>query len=515
MQENNQANNKRLARNTIVLYFRTIIVMLVSLYTSRVILAELGVEDFGIYNVVGGVIAMFSVVSGSISNAISRFITYELGKGNSERLKEVFCTSVNIQVGIGLLVVMLGETIGLWFLNVHMNIPEGRTLAANWVLQCSLLAFVINLLSIPYNACIIAHERMTAFAYIGILDVVMKLLVVLILPFVLVDKLIVYSLLIVLVAIIVRIIYAVYCTRNFTECRYCFIYNKALLRQMAGFSGWQFLTNTCWIVNTQGVNVLSNIYFGVTVNAARGIAHQVEGAVLQFVGNFMTALNPQLVKSYAQGDQERFFKLICRGAKFSYYLLLLMALPVLFETEFLLGLWLKEVPEYSVLFVRLSIIAALSNMLGNTSVAACMATGDLKRYTIIISAVGYTVFPLTWIVFKCGYGPEYAYIVFIFIYFIIIFVRLYVMKGLINFPPMLYIQKVLVPIIPVTAMAVLIPSILNIYYEYNSFLQFVIISIGCVCSSIFSIYLIGLSVKERRFIATKSLNLIKSKFRKQ
>jgi len=506
---NHSDNNKRLAKNTIVLYIRTIVLMLVSLYTSRVVLDVLGVDDYGIYNVVGGAIAMFSVVSGSISNAISRFITFELGKGDLKKLKEVFVSSVNIQIGISVIVFLLGETFGLWFLNTYMNIPVERLPAANWVLHCSLLAFVINLLSLPYNSCIIAHEHMTAFAYIGILDAALRLIVVLILPIFSVDKLMIYSVLIVLAALLVRIVYTIYCKLHFPECEYYLSYNKSLICEMAGFSGWQFLTNTCWIVNTQGINVLSNIFFGVRINAARGVAAQVEGAVMTFVNNFMTAINPQLVKSYAQHDTERFFSLICRGAKFSYFMLLLIALPIIMETEFILGIWLKQVPDFSVLFVRLSIIAAIMNMLGNTGVAACMATGDLKRYSIIISAVGYTVFPITWITFYLGMPAESAYVIFIIIYLLIIFVRLYVMKGLLNFPPMMYIRKVLLVIMPVSLVAVILPY-LSLYVMDDSLIRFLIVTMLCVVSTSVAAYLIGLTSNEKKFFVSYILKKFSS-----
>jgi len=507
MSQDSQVNNKRLAKNTIVLYIRTIVLMLVSLYTSRVVLDVLGVDDYGIYNVVGGAIAMFSVVSGSISNAISRFITFELGKGDFAKLKEVFVSSVNIQIGLSALVLLLGETLGLWFLNTYMNIPAERLSAANWVLHCSLLAFVINLLSLPYNSCIIAHEHMTAFAYIGILDAVLRLTVVLVLPLFTTDKLIVYSVLIVLVALIVRIVYTLYCKSHFSECEYHLSYNKSLVREMAGFSGWQFLTNTCWIVNTQGLNILSNIFFGVRINAARGVAAQVEGAVMTFVNNFMTAINPQLVKSYAQHDTERFFSLICRGAKFSYFMLLLIALPIIMETEFILGLWLKLVPDYAVLFVRLSIFAAIMNMLGNTCVAACMATGDIKRYSIIISAVGYTVFPFTWLAFYLGMPAASAYVIFIIIYFMVIFVRLYVMKGLLNFPPMMYVKKVLVVIIPVSLTSVILPY-LGLSVMEDSLIRFLLVSVLCIVSTLGAVYLIGLTSNEKKFLVSYVLKKI-------
>lgn len=499
MQQEKTVDNKRLAKNTVVLYVRTIILMLVSLYTSRVILDVLGVDNYGIYNVVGGAIMMFSVVSGSISNAISRFITFELGRGESKRLKEVFISSVNIQIGISIVVLILGETFGLWFLNTYMNIPEGRLTAANCVLHCSLIAFVINLLSIPYNACIIAHEKMTAFAYIGILDALLKLLVVLVLPFFLHDKLIVYSLLIVIVALIIRIVYIIYCSRHFDECHYHYSFNRVIIREMAGFSGWQFLTNTCWILNTQGLNILSNIFFGVTINAARGIATQVDGAVMQFVNNFTTAINPQLVKSYAQRDTDRFFSLICRGTKFSYYMLLLIALPIILEADFVLGVWLKYPPAYSVLFVKLAIIASMVNMLGNTGVTACMATGNIRHYTLVISSLGAMVLPLTWIAFLLGFPAEMAYIVFTIIYLILIFVRLHIMRGLIGFPPKMFIKNVLLTIIPVTLLTTIIPALIH-YNMSNGVIRFILVFFTAVVGILFFVYFIGLTTLEKTMI---------------
>lgn len=503
------SSNKRLAKNTVVLYMRTIVLMLVALYTSRVILDVLGVDDYGIYDVVGGAIAMFGVVSGSIANAISRFITFELGKGDPQKLKKVFITSVNIQITIGVVVLFLGETVGLWFLNTYMNIPDGRMPAANWVLHCSILAFVINLLSIPYNACIIAHEKMTAYAYIGILDAVLRLAIVLILPLFHFDKLIVYSILVVIEALLIRIIYAIYCNQRFRECKYSFSINYPLMKEMAGFSGWQFLSNTCWIVSNQGINLLTNLFFGVSINAARGIASQVSSAIMQFVNNFMTALNPQLVKSYAKGENERFFDLICRGAKFSFFLMLFFALPILIETNYVLGLWLRVVPDNTVIFVRLSIIAAVTNMVGNTCVAACVATGDLKKYALIISSIGYSVFPLTWLAFLFGYKAEVAYVIFIIIYFIIIFARLYVMKGLIGFPPFLFVHKVLFPILLVATLSLLLPILFTSLFDREGFLRFILVTIICSLSVALSVFIIGLDKNETNVV----LNTIKNKIK--
>lgn len=500
---NTSENNKRIAKNTLLLYFRTLLIMAITLYTSRVILNALGVEDYGIYNVVGGVVAMFSLISGSLSNAISRFITFELGRGDIEKLNTIFSTSVNIQIGISVIVLLLGVLIGGWFLNAKMNIPLDRMIAANWVLYCSLLMFCINLISLPYNACIIAHERMAAFAYVSILDATLRLLVcylITVSPF---DKLISYAVLLVIVALIVRMVYGIYCNRHFEECHYRFVYDRSLLKQMGSFAGWQFLTNCCWMFNTQGVNILINMFFGVTLNAARGVATQVDSAIQQFVNNFMTAVNPQITKDYASGQIKEMFMLVCRGAKFSYFLLLLFAVPVIFEADYILKLWLKNVPEYAVVFLRLTIIGSMVNMLGGTGLTACMATGKIKRYSIWISSVGVLVFPLTWIAFEFGLPVESTYIVFIMVYIGVNVVKLYIMKGLLHFPPVLFVRKVVVPMLIVTPVAVILPLIVANSFE-QSFLRLCLTVIVSLISSSTTIFLIGLTGGERKAVVKKA-----------
>lgn len=499
----NAANNKRIAKNTLLLYFRTLFIMAITLYTSRVILNALGVEDYGIYNVVGGVVAMFSLLSGSLSNAISRFITFELGRGDIKRLSVIFSTSVNIQLGLSLLIMILGAAIGGWFLNTRMNIPEGRMMAANWVLYCSLLMFCVNLVSIPYNACIIAHERMAAFAYVSILEASLKLLIcylIVISPF---DKLISYAILLVIVALIIRFVYGFYCSRHFEECRYRPVYDRSLLKQMGSFAGWQFLSNGCWLFNTQGVNILINMFFGVALNAARGVATQVDGAMQQFVNNFMTAVNPQITKDYAAGRIKEMFTLVCRGAKFSYFLLMLFAIPVMLETEYVLTLWLKTVPDHTVTFLRLTIIGSMLNMLGGTGLTACMATGNIKRYSIWISSVGVLVFPLTWIAFECGLPVESTYIVFIMVYIGVTVVRLYIMKGLLHFPPAMFVRKVIIPMLIVTLVAVILPLIVANSFE-QSFLRLCLTVVVSLISSSITIFLIGLTDGERKAVVKKA-----------
>lgn len=492
----NTIENRRIAKNTILLYFRTIIVMFVSLYTSRVILKVLGVEDYGVYNAVGGFVAMFSIISGSLSNAISRYITVGIGKGDATELQRIFSTSVSIQIIISFLVVLVCELFGVWFLNFKMDIPNERMIAANWVLQCSLIVFVVNLISIPYNACIIAHEHMSALALISILEAVLKLTVVLLISFSSVDKLIIYSVLLAVVAIIVRIIYGIYCKSHFKEVHYGFLYDKSLFKEMMGFSGWNFFSNTASILNTQGLNLLINLFYGVLLNAARGIAAQVESAVMAFVYNFSSAINPQITKSYAVGNKERLHFLICKGAKFTFFLTLLFSLPVLIETNYLLKIWLGHVPDFSVLFTRLALIGALVSNLGNTSYVACLATGKIKKYSIYITSVASSVFFLTWFFYGIGFHPATPYIVFILVYCVVLFVRLYLMKEMLDFPIMLFVRQVIYKIIPPSVLSIILPLLLQMNMA-QSLLRCLCVCTLCIVSSSVIIYALGLSCGEK------------------
>lgn len=311
--------NKRIAKNTLLLYVRMLFSMLISLYTSRVILQTLGVKDYGIYNVVGGVVTMFSILSGSLSAAISRFITYELGKGDTKKLSTIFSSVVNIQIGLSLIIVLLAETIGLWFLNVKMNIPADRMYASNWVYQLSILTFVLGLISVPYSAVIVAYERMSTFAYIGIFETTAKLVVVYMLLLFTCDKLILFATLMAMIALIIRFIYGVYCKRHFEECNYKFVYDNTLFKKMFSFAGWNFLGAGSALLMSQGVNILMNMFFGVTLNVARGIANQVDNAVQQFVNNFTTAINPQITKSYATDNLSYMHQLVSVGSKYSFF----------------------------------------------------------------------------------------------------------------------------------------------------------------------------------------------------
>ncbi len=505
-----QIDNKRIAKNTIMLFIRTLFVMFISLYTSRVILEALGVEDYGIYQVVGGMVMMFSIISSSLSTAISRFITFEIGSGDKERLKKIFSTSITIQIVIALIVTLLVEVIGIWFMDTEMQIPAERMNAARWVLHCSVLTFCINLLSVPYNACIIAHEHMSAFAYISILEAVIKLAICYAIMVSPIDKLIFYAILMLLLAVAIRIIYAVYCHRKFEESRAKNGFDKSIFKEMIGFSGWSFFNNSAFILNNQGINMLMNVYFGVVVNAARGIAVQVENSVLQFVNSFTTAINPQITKSYANGDLQGMHKLVCRGARFSYFMILFIALPIIIEAEQILCMWLVEVPEHAVAFVQLSLIMGMCDCIGNTGYTACIATGKLKKYSLIITSIACLEFPLAWGFFATGAAPEYAYITYIAVKTTILFVRMFLLKNLVELKISMYVNQVLIPITLTTIVAIIIPFVAHttITPGILRFSATTVLSIICVSASVLYI---GMSRDERSIVLKKCKSII-SKF---
>ena len=499
-------NNKRIAKNTLLLYFRMLFLMAVSLYTSRVILNALGVEDYGIYNVVGGVVAMFSMISGTLSAAISRFITFELGKKDKDRLKVVFSSSVTIQLGLAFLIILFAEPIGIWFLNYKMVIPIERLEAANYVLQLSIVNFVINLISIPYNATIIAHERMSAFAYISIAEALGKLLIAYMVVVSPIDKLVFYAILMCIVSIVIRLIYGAYCKKHFEECNYHFAFDKSLLRRMFGFAGWNFIGASSGVLRDQGGNLLINLFAGPSVNAARGIAMQVNSAIASFVTNFMTALNPQIIKSYAAGDYSYMMTLIMQGARLSFYMLLLLSLPVLICTHYILSLWLGVVPDHTVLFIQLVLILSMSESISYPLITAMLATGHIRNYQIVVGGLQLLNLPLSYALLRMGYMPEIIMVVAIFISQCCLVARLYMLRALIHLQISLYMKKVYFNILLVTLFALIIPMPIRMEMEQN-FFSFVLLSSLSVVSTFFSIYWIGCNERERRKIKGKMKQL--------
>ena len=502
-------NNKRIARNTLLLYFRMLFLMIISLYTSRIVLNALGVEDFGIYNVAGGVVAMFSILSGSLSAAISRFITYELGKNNILKLKVIFSSAITIQIGLGIVIVFFAETIGIWFLNTQMNIPIERMVAANWVLQFSIITFIINLISVPYNAVIIAHEKMSAFAYISIFEAIGKLLIAYLITISPIDKLIFYAILMCVVAIAIRLLYGYYCKRHFDECRFHFIWNKQIFQQIFSFAGWNFIGASSAVLRDHGGNIIINLFCGPTVNAARGIAFQVNNAIQGFVSNFMTALNPQITKSYAVKNYTYMMTLIFQGARLSFYMLLLLSLPIIINTHYLLTLWLNTVPEHTVLFVRLVLIFAMSESISGPLITAMLATGNIRNYQIIVGGLQKLNLPISYILLSLGAIPETVLIVAVLISQCCLMARLYMLKKMIKLKIKDYLKKVYFNIITVSIIAIILPICMQERLAEN-FINFLLSSLICMLCTYLSIYYIGCSYEERKFIYNKFL-ILKSK----
>lgn len=487
--------------------------MIVSLYTSRVVLQSLGVVDYGIYNVVGGVVAMFTILSSSLSAAISRFITFALGKEDLSYLKQIFATSLTIQLFLILIISILLETIGVWFLNNKMVIPDNRMDAAFVVFQFSIITFIINLFTTPFNASIIAHERMSAFAYISILDVLFKLFVAFIINYNPFDRLVFYGMLLMLMSLLTCVLYIVYCLSNFDECRTGPSLNNQTMKQMFGFAGWNFIGATSAILRDQGGNIIINLFYGPVVNAARGVAMQVNTAVSGFVTNFMTALNPQITKSYATGNYEYMMKLVFQGARLSYYILLILSLPILVSTPYILDLWLVDVPTHAVSFVRLVLLFTMSESLAYTLVTAMLATGNIRNYQLVVGGCQMLNLPFSYILLKNGFPPETIMVVAIIISVVSEFARLYMLKGLIHLSVKEFLKDVYLNVIIVTVFAAVLPFILSLYMDVN-FTSFFILSIISVFSTILSVLFIGCNKDERVLVKnyiTKALNKINNR----
>lgn len=507
-------NSKRLAKNTLILYVRMLLVLVVSLYTSRVILDSLGEVDYGVYNVVGGVVAMVAIITTPMVSVIQRFLSFELGGGDLEKLSKVFSTSVNIQLLLSGVIFILFEIIGVWFLNNKMNIPYERMVAANWALQCSLLVFLLNVNRITYSACIMAHEKMDMYAYLSIFEVLFKLLIAYLIYVSSIDKLIVYSVLLLLVNIILFAIHAIYCKKHFEEVTYSRYIDKPLFKEMASFAGWSFLGDTTAILNTQGVNVLINLFFDVKLNAARGIAVQVDAAAKQFVTNFTVAMYPQITKSYAANDRPFMFKLMSQGSKYSFYIMLLLALPIFLEADTLLGIWLVEVPEQTSIFLRLIILTSLCDSIQNTFSVGIDATGKIKRYQLRMNSLNIMVFLLSWLFFSLGMPAYITYVVSSVVSFLIIGVKLSELKRLMDFPVKHYLKDYFAKILLTGVLASILPFILQHFMEQSITRFFVIIG-ASVIWSVVSIWLVGLNKYERIFFRTKVSDSLKKILRKQ
>ena len=489
-------NNKRIAKNTLLLYFRMLVTMCVILFTSRVVLAALGVNDYGIYNVVGGFVAMFAIVSQAMTTATQRFLSFEIGKGNNGKITDLFSTAVLIHIFIAIFVLVVAETAGLWFLNNKMVFASSRYIAANWVYQFSILTFIVNIISVPYNASLVAYEKMNAFAYVSIIEVILKLLIVYALFITGIDKLIMYSFLLCLVAFSIRLIYGIYVKKHFPECRCEWRINKYFRKKMFSFVSWNMIGSIAFILKEQGINVVLNLFFGSSVNAAKGVTSQVMGALTSFTGGFTTALNPQIIKLYSSGQKEQMFKLVFRGSKFSYLLIYTLSLPVFLEAPFLLKLWLVEVPNYTIVFLRIVILVSLIDSMSYALITSVHASGKVKWYQIINGSILMLTLPCVYLSLKLGSPPYYAFIISLIISVLCLFVRLLILRNLINFPITTFAKEVLGRNLGVTLLSSVIPITLylNLSLGFGSAIIVVIVSL---LITIIVDYVIGLTKIEK------------------
>lgn len=510
---NTTQNNKRIAKNTIMLYFRMILLMLVSLYTSRVVLDYLGVIDYGIYNVVGGIVVMLSFFNSTMSHATQRFLSFELARGNENKLKQTFAASLNIHILICIIVVVLAESIGLYFLNNYLNIPEEKYLAANIVYQCSIITFCINLIQIPYNASLIAHENMNIYAYLSMLEAGLKLGIVYILLLFEKDRLIIYGILIVIVQITVRLIYQIYCKKKYKECCFLLFLDKTQYKKILGFAVWSMFGSFAWLLRDQGINIVLNIFFGPVVNAAKAISNQVSGAVITFVSNFLTALNPQITKNYALGNLHEMEKLTYMGIKYSYGLVMLIACPIVLNINIILGLWLKEVPNYSDMFIILIITdIVLGTLMGaNPILTALSATGNIKKAQISVSSIILLILPTSYIILKHGATPYSVFYVYLFYTLIAGIVRLYFSKKIIGFSLSLYFKSVFFPLITITFTTIpfLIFIKTKVIYNIPPIVELLVMTIISSILILTFFWIIAMKSSEKQYILTIIKNKLK------
>lgn len=501
------ASNRRIARNTMMLYIRTFITILVSLYTSRVVLEVLGVEDYGIYNIVGGVVVLFSFITAAMTSATQRFINFELGQKSGGNVGRIFSMSMTTHIIIAVLLLLLAETVGLWFVATKINIPAERMEVVHWVYQFSVLATCVSIVRVPYNASIIAYERMGFYAYMSILECGLKLGIVYLLLITDYDKLFLYSLLMLLVIIIVTFLYKVYCNRKFSVTRYHFFWDSILFKQLISFSGWSLLGGAANVGATQGINVLLNIFYGVVVNAAMGVASQVMAAINSFVINFQVAFNPQIVKLYASGNHDSFHNLIFQTSRFSFYLAMLVVLPFIICAQPIMSLWLEEVPQYAVEFTQLLLIFVLIDALSGPLWMAGSATGRIKWFMIVTSGIRFLNLPLVYIALKLGYDPPVAIAIKVVINFATHLSRIFLLKRMIGLNVRHYLVNVMLRCIVVALIASPLPIL--VYMNTNGYTALVLTILVSVVIQIITVYAVGMTKNEKNLVKGYLFNKIK------
>ncbi len=473
-----------------------LMVMLVSLYTVRVVLQTIGVEDYGIYNVVGGVMSMLTFVTSTMSSASIRFFSFELGRQDYDRLNKYFNVSVRCYIYIAIVIILLAETVGLWFVKTQLTIPPARIQAAIWVYQCSAVSFVLNVLMIPYSSLILAREKMSIYAYVGIGEVILNLLIVYALVLVSVDKLILYAILKLLITLCNAVFYIIYSSLKFKETKLIPYTNRVMTLEVLNFSGWNLLGAMANVLCNQGINVLLNIFFNPIVNAARAIAYQINGVVSTFVTNFYSAVRPQITKQYAAHNLSQMMDLVFMSSRLCYFLSMIFVIPLMIEAPQILKIWLQDVPEYTVVFTRLVLGIALVEAIGYPFHASVAATGHIKYYQIVVSSFYILTIPISFMLLKLGYSPETVMIVSIITAILAQISRIYFMSKLLGMQIYEYATNVISRILVVTLLTCILTLFIKTLLD-EGILNMIILIFSSICISILSIYLLGITKSER------------------
>ena len=502
-----QGNSKRIVTNTIVLYIRMFIVMLISLYSSRLVHKALGVDDFGLFNLVGSVVALMTFLKSTLASSTQRFLSFELGRDDSQRLSKVFSVSLTTHVVMAAIILLLAETIGLWFLHTKVNIPEGRKLAADIIYQLSVFSLLVSVIALPYIADVISHEKMTFYAVVGVAEAVLKLFFAYLLLVIDTDKLILYGILTALLQLLVNLSFGIYCRIKFKEARFRLAYDKTIFREIFSFSGWALLGQAAVVAVSYGTGIVVNWFYPLAVNAAMGIAHQVNGAITGLTSNFQTAFQPQITKSYAAKDYEYMDNLIAYTSKISFFLLFIVTYPIMMNIDYILNLWLTTVPEYTNWFCILFIIASIFNALSAPLWIAVFATGKIKQYQITVSTVFFSDLIIVYFLFKLGFPPVTCMVVKAIINFIVIFVRiLFAKKEVECFSAALFIKNAVLPCLISALLAVALT--LPFYILTSSVALRLAITLAAGALSILSAYWIGLNQAERQQVKKMFLSYL-------
>lgn len=500
------SDHKRIAKNALFLYFRMFLTMGVGLYTSRLVLEALGIVDYGIYGLVGGIVTLFSFLNSAMASASQRYLSFDIGKNDQEQLKKTFNATVNIHLFIALLVLLLAETIGLWFVNNKLNIPTDRMHAANWVYQFSIFSFLLAIIQVPYNALLFAREHMNVYAYLSIVETFLKLVIVFFLIHWDEDKLIFYAILTFTVSLIIQTSYKLYCKKYFNESVYQFYYDKKYYKELISYSGWNLFGNIAAVARNQGSNILLNIFFGPIVNAAYGLALMVQGITGSFISNIQVAVNPQIVKNFSKGNSDSFLNLVYKSAKFSFFGMLVIVLPVLLQTKFILELWLKVTPSYTIEFIQLALVYSLIETLANPLMSAAQASGKIKWYQIIIGSFIFLTLPIIWIVFKIYPNPISVFWVLIINSFLALFFRVFFLNIILNdFKIKDFIKEVFLNVSLVSVIIYILFYFLT-FTNPNTLMDFILQTIQIIVLTLCVVLIFGLNKSEKIFLKKTILN---------